>query len=245
MTAANDSHLPAAAGQADRVEPDPARARSRARHRSPAGGASASSRGGVVAAAAAATSGGPPAAPPTGNVAQWIDRGAARSSSSAGVPAEHDQRRRHQHDHPARVGRATRMRENNWDSNAAAGHPSKGLMQTIDSTFNSYALPGHKDIWNPVDNIVAGVRYALSRYGSLDNVPGVAAVHSGGSYVGYWTMASTISYNLDPARPVPQHRRFGGRPGRRARRRARPQRRARACSGRTPARLRSARRSRR
>ena len=58
-------------------------------------------------------------------------------------------------------------------------------MQTIDSTFNSYALPGHKDIWNPVDNIIAGVRYALSRYGTLDNVPGVAAVHSGGSYVGY------------------------------------------------------------
>jgi SLT domain-containing protein len=58
-------------------------------------------------------------------------------------------------------------------------------MQTIDSTFNSYALAGHTDIWNPVDNIVAGVRYALSRYGSLDAVPGVAAVHSGGSYVGY------------------------------------------------------------
>src|ERR1700760_56481 len=75
--------------------------------------------------------------------------------------------------------------ENDWDSNAAAGHPSKGLMQTIDSTFDSYALPDHKDIWNPVDNIIAGVRYALSRYGSLANVPGVAAVHSGGSYVGY------------------------------------------------------------
>jgi SLT domain-containing protein len=58
-------------------------------------------------------------------------------------------------------------------------------MQTIDSTFSSYALPGHTDIWNPVDNIVAGVRYALSRYGSLDDVPGVAAVHNGGSYVGY------------------------------------------------------------
>ena len=25
---------------------------------------------------------------------------------------------------------------NNWDSNAAAGMPSKGLMQTIDPTFN-------------------------------------------------------------------------------------------------------------
>ena len=46
-------------------------------------------------------------------------------------------------------------------------------------------MPDHKDIWNPVDNIIAGVRYAISRYGSIDNVPGVKAVHNGGSYVGY------------------------------------------------------------
>jgi WXG100 family type VII secretion target len=56
---------------------------------------------------------------------------------------------------------------------------------TIGPTFNSYALPGHGDIRNPVDNIIAGVRYALARYGSLDNVPGVAAVHHGQPYVGY------------------------------------------------------------
>ncbi len=48
---------------------------------------------------------------------------------------------------------------NNWDSNAAKGTPSKGLMQTIDSTFMAHALPGHYDIFNPVDNIIAGVRY--------------------------------------------------------------------------------------
>jgi SLT domain-containing protein len=74
---------------------------------------------------------------------------------------------------------------NNWDSNAAAGHPSEGLMQTIGPTFNSYKLPGHSHILNPVDNIIAGVRYAISRYGSISNVPGVVAVHNGGSYVGY------------------------------------------------------------
>ncbi|WP_280452195.1 transglycosylase SLT domain-containing protein [Nocardia cyriacigeorgica] len=74
---------------------------------------------------------------------------------------------------------------NNWDSNAAAGIPSKGLMQTIDPTFNSYALPGHRDIWNPVDNIIAGVRYAVDRYGSVSEVPGVARVREGQSYVGY------------------------------------------------------------
>ena len=74
---------------------------------------------------------------------------------------------------------------NNSDSNAAAGHPSKGLMQTIQPTFDSYAAPGHTNILNPVDNIVAGVRYAISRYGSVDNVPGVRAVRNGRAYVGY------------------------------------------------------------
>ncbi len=74
---------------------------------------------------------------------------------------------------------------NNTDSNAAKGTPSKGLMQTIGPTFASNALPGHGDIWNPVDNIIAGVRYSISRYGSVSNVPGVAGLHRGGGYVGY------------------------------------------------------------
>lgn len=75
--------------------------------------------------------------------------------------------------------------ENLWDINAQEGHPSIGLMQTIQPTFNEYALPGHTDIWNPVDNIIAGVRYAVSRYGSISNVPGVVDVKAGRSYVGY------------------------------------------------------------
>ncbi len=74
---------------------------------------------------------------------------------------------------------------NNWDSNAQAGDPSRGLMQVIGTTFDEYKLPGHDDIYNPVDNIVAGVRYAISRYGSIQNVPGVKSVDNGGSYVGY------------------------------------------------------------
>lgn len=74
---------------------------------------------------------------------------------------------------------------NNWDSNAAAGHPSKGLMQCIDSTFQSNKLPGHDDIYNPVDNIIAGVRYSISRYGSVSNVPGIKAMSHGGAYQGY------------------------------------------------------------
>ncbi len=75
---------------------------------------------------------------------------------------------------------------NNWDSNAAAGTPSTGLMQTIAPTFQQYCLPGHcGSMLNPVDDIIAATRYADSRYGGVANVPGVQAVRSGGSYVGY------------------------------------------------------------
>ena len=74
---------------------------------------------------------------------------------------------------------------NDWDSNAKAGHPSKGLMQTIDSTFAAHALPGYGDIWNPVDNAIAAIRYAKSRYGSLRNVPGIISLAKGGKYIGY------------------------------------------------------------
>lgn len=55
---------------------------------------------------------------------------------------------------------------NGWDSNAAAGHPSKGLLQTIDSTFNAYAFPGHHNIWKGYDNILAAINYAKNRYGA-------------------------------------------------------------------------------
>jgi transglycosylase-like protein with SLT domain len=74
---------------------------------------------------------------------------------------------------------------NNWDSNASAGTPSIGLMQTIEPTFESYKLPGHDDIYNPVDNIIAATRYAISTYGSTADVPGVVGVRAGGSYRGY------------------------------------------------------------
>lgn len=57
---------------------------------------------------------------------------------------------------------------NLWDSNAKRGTPSKGLMQVIDPTFKAYAMKGYnKDIYDPLSNIIASIRYAVSRYGSL------------------------------------------------------------------------------
>ncbi|MFF7752864.1 transglycosylase SLT domain-containing protein [Streptomyces sp. NPDC007971] len=62
---------------------------------------------------------------------------------------------------------------NLWDSNAAKGIPSKGLLQVIDPTFNAYHVAGTSfDIYDPVANITAACNYAAARYGSMDNVNG-------------------------------------------------------------------------
>lgn len=58
---------------------------------------------------------------------------------------------------------------NNWDINAKMGIPSKGLMQVIDPTFRAYAMKGFdKNIYDPMSNILAAIRYTLARYGSLE-----------------------------------------------------------------------------
>ncbi|MCE6022590.1 tape measure protein [Levilactobacillus brevis] len=44
---------------------------------------------------------------------------------------------------------------NNWDSNAKAGTPSKGILQFVDSTFNHYAMKGHKNIYSDLDQLLA------------------------------------------------------------------------------------------
>lgn len=41
-------------------------------------------------------------------------------------------------------------------------------MQVIDPTFRSYAMPGfNTNIWDPLSNMLASIRYSVSRYGSL------------------------------------------------------------------------------
>ena len=57
---------------------------------------------------------------------------------------------------------------NDWDSNAARGTPSKGLMQVIGPTFRAYRHPGYSsNIYDPLANILASMRYAIATYGSL------------------------------------------------------------------------------
>lgn len=128
-------------------------------------------------------SGGPPSTTPPGNVQQWIQE-AIKILQANGIPVTE-----------ADISKIWTIIEkesggnpnaiNNWDSNAAKGTPSKGLMQCIDPTFNAHKLPGHDDIYNPVDNIIAGVRYTFSRYGGFDGHPGLKSMASGGGYQGY------------------------------------------------------------
>ncbi|WP_094359903.1 lytic transglycosylase domain-containing protein [Mycobacterium marinum] len=63
--------------------------------------------------------------------------------------------------------------QNNWDINAVNGTPSKGLMQVIGPTFDSYKSPLFPDnINDPSANIAAAILYTQSRYGGPQGVWG-------------------------------------------------------------------------
>ncbi|WP_311408379.1 tape measure protein [Liquorilactobacillus uvarum] len=51
------------------------------------------------------------------------------------------------------------------DPDGDGSGPALGLMQTKRSTFNANAFPGHKNIFNGYDDILAGIHYAIGRYG--------------------------------------------------------------------------------
>lgn len=114
-----------------------------------------------------AGSGGAPGGPVSGNVTGWLQQAMAATGVSGPLWLALLQRQvmRESGGNPHAI--------NLWDSNARAGHPSKGLLQTIDSTFAAYALPGHGNIWNPVDNAIAAIRYMIATYGGGN--PNVAA----------------------------------------------------------------------
>ncbi|AYR03174.1 tape measure protein [Gordonia phage Octobien14] len=73
---------------------------------------------------------------------------------------------------------------NNYDSNAAKGTPSKGLMQVIQPTFDANKSSQLKDdIYDPAANIYAGTNYAVNRYPNLEEVWGNGHGYSTGGKV--------------------------------------------------------------
>ncbi|MGW0865484.1 transglycosylase SLT domain-containing protein [Streptomyces sp. NPDC002611] len=124
-----------------------------------------------------------PAAKPAGGVAKatqasaktyadnldgWI-REALDIMGQKGIPGSYDGI----HRNVMRESSGNPQAINNWDSNAVKGTPSKGLLQTIDPTFQAYHVDGTSwDPYDPVANITAACNYAADRYGSIDNVNG-------------------------------------------------------------------------
>ncbi|MGO3161479.1 MAG: tape measure protein [Lactococcus lactis] len=62
-------------------------------------------------------------------------------------------------------GNEKAVQGNIGDINNITGDLAKGLMQTISSTFNANKFPGHGDIFNGYDNLLAALNYAKKKYG--------------------------------------------------------------------------------
>jgi hypothetical protein len=96
------------------------------------------------------------------------------------------------------------------DQNAAAGHPSQGLMQTIPNTFAHYHQPGTSwNIYDPVANIAAAINYIRSRYGTIWNIdPPVSGYAAGAWNVPYNQLA--FLHAREMVIPAPAAEKFRG-----------------------------------
>ncbi|MCX4786819.1 MULTISPECIES: transglycosylase SLT domain-containing protein [unclassified Streptomyces] len=117
-------------------------------------------------AGAPAASAATPAQSSSGSVSRWINE-SLTIMRAQGIPGSYNGI----HRNLMRESSGNPNAINNWDSNAAKGIPSKGLLQVIDPTFRAYHVPGTSwNIYDPVANITAACNYAAHRYGSIDNV---------------------------------------------------------------------------
>jgi hypothetical protein len=100
---------------------------------------------------------------------------------------------------------------NRTDSNAQAGHPSQGLMQTIPSTFSTYHMPGDSsNINDPQANIDAAINYHVHTYGPTLANPGGKGIGSMHGYDegGWLPPGETHAINMtgEPELVIPMHK---------------------------------------
>lgn len=87
------------------------------------------------------------------------------------------------------------------DVNTISGDLAKGLLQTISGTFNAFKFPGHGDIFNGLDNALAAIHYAKSKYGKTGML-GVIGHGHGYDAGGYLPPGISVAMNKT-GRPEP------------------------------------------
>lgn len=122
-----------------------------------------------------------------GNVSGWISAALAITGSPMSwLPKLLDIASR-ESGNPGQLGTGNASLMNSGPGSAS------GLMQCMPSTFAEFALPGLGDIFNPIANAVAAIRYIKSRYGSPENI------YTGPGYKGYATGLKRVPYDNFPA----------------------------------------------
>jgi len=83
------------------------------------------------------------------------------------------------------------------DINAQMGDPSRGLLQTIMSTFMAYHVPGTSmNIYDPLANVAAAINYARARYGPTLMSGGMGMGSGHGYDTGGWLPTGlSMAYN--------------------------------------------------
>lgn len=93
--------------------------------------------------------------------------------------------------------------QNNTDVNAQHGDPSRGLLQTIGTTFAAYHIAGtSSNIFNPLANVAAAINYAKHTYGpSLINASGMGMGSGHGYSAGGITPEGIIGMGMRSGTP--------------------------------------------
>ena len=86
-------------------------------------------------------------------------------------------------------------RQRGADPDGDGSGPAMGLMQTKQSTFDAYKLPGHGNLWNGFDDLLAGLNYAKHRYGDSLSALGNGHGYADGGLIRQHGMYEVGEYN--------------------------------------------------